>query len=254
MSKIKDFILEQVVPGFHAKRANKTVSESYDKRAKFEVDITAVTGKETEYIEQLKADLKEQHDRKKIIEDKAKSLLFIIAVSITAITFSLTYLNSISINLPQIIALIFLGISILYFVQGVIKAIQTLNIKPFHVIQAEVEITEQNFKLSAKQSDDDFLKNLIKSKQQNDLINIRLSNYTFASFNLIRNGIICFVVFFATTICGNYFSEKDKTNDTYSIRKEIKTTVNDTTTLIIPYNFELKYDIKNFKIDKTKKK
>jgi hypothetical protein len=254
MSKIKDFILEQIIPGFHAKRANKTVSKFYDDRANFEVDTTDVKGKETEYIEQLKSDLKEQHDRKKIIEDKAKSLLFIIAVSITAITFSLTYLNSISINLSQIVALVFLGISILYFVQGVIKALQTLNIRQFHVIQADVEITQTNFKLSAKKSDEEFLKDLIKSKQQNDLINIRLSNYTFASFNLIRNGIIFFVVFFATTICGNYFSQKDKAKDTYSIRKEIKTTINDTTTLTIPYTFELKYDIRNLEIDKKEKK
>lgn len=254
MSKIKYFILEQILPGFHAGRSNKKVTETYNKRNKFEVDLTEIIGDKTEYIDQVKADLKEQHDRKKIIEDKAKSLLFIIAVSITAITFSLTYLNSIIFNTYQIVALLFLGISILYFVQGVIKALQALNIRKFHVIQAEVEITDQNFKLSAKQSDDVFLKELIKSKQQNDLINILLSNYTFASFNLIRNGIIFFVVFFATTTCGNYFSKKDKANDTYSIRKEIKTKVNDTTTLIIPYTFELKYDIKNFKIDKNEKK
>ncbi len=255
MSKINNFILEQIVPGFHAGRSNKKVLQFYKDRVCFDVDLTAIeTGNEKDYIEQLKADLKEQHDRKKIIEDKSKSLLFIIAVSITAITFSLTYLNLITFTVYQVVALVFLGISILYFVQGVIKALQALNIRQFNVIQAEVEIAEQNYKLVAKKSDFDFLKELIKSKQQNDLINICLSNYTFASFNLIRNGIIFFVVFFATTICGNYFSQKDKTKDTYYIRKEIKTTINDTTTLTIPYTFELKYDIKNLKIDKTEKK
>lgn len=254
MSKIKDFILEQVIPGFHAKRANKIVSDFYNNRAIFDVDITAVTGNETVYIEQLKADLKEQHERKKTIEDKSKSLLFIIAVSITAITFSLTYLNSIVINLTQIVALVFLAISILYFVQGVIKALQTLNIRQFHVIQADIEITETNYKLSAKKSDSDFLKDLIKSKQQNDLINIRLSNYTFASFNLIRNGIIVFVLFFATTICGNYFFQKDKAKDTYPIRKEIQMKINDSIDIKIPYTFELKYNIQNLEIDKKEKK
>lgn len=254
MSKVKNFILEQIVPGFHAERANKKVSQFYNDRENFDVDITAVTNNEKEYIKQLEADLKEQHDRKKIIEDKSKSLLFIIAVSITAITFSLTYLNSITYNISQIVALVFLGISIFYFVQGVIKALQTLNIRQFNVIQAEVEITDQNYKLNAKKSDSDFLKELIKCKQQNDLINIRLSNYTFASFNLIRNGIIFFVLFFATTICGNYFSQKNKTKNTYSIKKEIKTTINDTTTLTIPYSFELKYDIKNLEIDKKDEK
>lgn len=251
MSKIKQFLLQHILPGFYAAYANKIVSKNYEKQQNFEVDITDIPlGKEKDYIDQVNAELKEQHDRKKIIEDKAKSLLFIIAVSITAITFSLNYLNSLIFNLYQIIALVFLGISILYFVFGVIRALQTLNIRQFHVIQAEIKITEQNYVLIEKKKEDDFLKELIKSKQLNDLINIQLSNYTYASFNLIRNGIVLFVVFFGVTIFGNYFSKKDKIKDTYSIRKEIKTTINDTTTLIIPYTFELKYDIKNLEIDK----
>lgn len=254
MSKIKDFILEQIIPGFHAKCVNKTILKFYNDRANFDVDISAVTGNETEYIEQLKADLKEQLERKKTIEDKSKSLLFIIAVSVTAITFSLTYLNSIVINLTQIIALIFLAISILYFVQGVIQALQTLNIKKFHIIQTDIEITETNYKLSAKKSDSDYLKDLIRGKQQNDLINIRLSNYTFASFNLIRNGIIVFVTFFATTICGNYFSQKVKAKDTYPISKEIQMKINDSIDVKIPYTFELKYDIQNLEIGKKERK
>ena len=135
-------------------RSNKKVLQFYKDRVCFDVDLTAIeTGNEKDYIEQLKADLKEQHDRKKIIEDKSKSLLFIIAVSITAITFSLTYLNLITFTVYQVVALVFLGISILYFVQGVIKALQALNIRQFNVIQAEVEIAEQNYKLVAKKSD-----------------------------------------------------------------------------------------------------
>ena len=111
MSKIKYFILRHIFPGFYATYANKIVAENYDKQNNFDVDLTAITaGQEQDYIEQVKADLKEQHDRKKIIEDKAKSLLFIITVSITAITFSLTYLNSLEINVPQTIALILLSL------------------------------------------------------------------------------------------------------------------------------------------------
>lgn len=254
MSKIKDFILQQILPGVYSTYANKIVSKNYDKQQNFEVDLTAIaTGQEKDYIEQVKSDLKEQHDRKKAIEDKSKSLLFIIAVSITAITFSLTYLNSITFNSFQIVALVFLGISILYFIRGVIKALQTLNIRQFHVIQAEVDITDQDYKLSPKKSAPDFLKELIKNKQQNDLINIRLSNHTFASFNLIRNGIIFFVAFFGTTICGNYYSKKNKTKDTYSINKEIQIKINDSIDVKIPYTFELKYDIQNLQIDKKQK-
>lgn len=245
MSKIKSFILEQVLPGFHAGRSNRKVESIYESRKDFEVDLTAIgSWREKEYIEQIKLDLKQQHERKKIIEDKVKSLLFIIAVSITAITFSLNYLQSITYNSYQIIALFFLGVSVLYFVQGVVRALQVLNIRQFHIVQAEVEITEKNYRLLAKKSDSSFLRELIKSKQQNDLINIRLSNYAFASFNLIRNGVIFFVVFFAVTVVGDYFSKKIKIQEKYSIKKEVKVKISDSVDVKIPYAFELIYDIK----------
>lgn len=255
MSKIKYFILQHIFPGFYATYANKIVAKNYDKQNNYDVDLTAITaGKEQEYIEQVKADLKEQHDRKKIIEDKAKSLLFIITVSITAITFSLTYINNLEINVAQTIALILLGVSILYFVLGTIRALQTLNIRKFHVIQTAIEITDVNYKLTAKKTDSDFLKELIKSKQQNDLINIQLSNFTYASFTLIRNGIVLFVSFFIMTIFVSYLSKQNKTKDTYPISKEIKMKINDSIDVKIPYTFELKYDIKNLEIDKQEKK
>src|SRR5579871_3593262 len=190
MTKIRYFILQQIFPGFYATYANNIVSKIYEKQQNFEVDIVAISGHEKDYVEQIKADLKEQHDRKKIIEDKAKSLLFMITVSITAITFSLNYLNTLEINIYQIIALLILGLSIFDFVFGAIRAIQTLNIRKFHLIQTEVEVTDNSYKLLIKKTESDFLKELIRSKQQNDLINIRLSNYTYASFTLIRNGII----------------------------------------------------------------
>lgn len=255
MSKIKYFILQHIFPGFYATYANKIVAKNYEKQNNFDVDLTAITaGQEKDYIEQVKADLKEQYDRKKIIEDKAKSLLFIITVSITAITFSLTYLNSLEINVPQTIALILLGVSIIYFVLGTIRALQTLNIRKFHVIQTAIEITDINYKLISKKSDTDFLKELIKSKQQNDLINIQLSNYTYASFTLIRNGIILFVSFFIMTIFVSYLYKQNKTKDTFPISKEIKMKINDSIDVIIPYTFELKYDINNLEIDKQEKK
>lgn len=255
MSKIKYFILQHIFPGLYASYANSIVAKNYNKQSSFDVDLTAITaGQEKDYIEQVKADLKEQHDRKKIIEDKAKSLLFIITVSITAITFSLNYLNTLEINVPQTIALFVLGISILYFVLGTIRALQTLNIRKFHIIQTVVEITDNNYKLTAKETETDFLKGLIKSKQQNDLINIQLSNYTYASFTLVRNGIILFVSFFIMTIFVSYFSKQNKTKDTHSINKEIQIKINDSIDVNIPYTFELKYDIQKLEIDKKEKK
>jgi len=254
MSNIKYFILQHIFPGFYATYANNIVAKNYEKQNNFDVDLTEIkVGQEEDYIEQVKADLKEQHDRKKIIEDKAKSLLFIITVSITAITFSLNYLDTLEISVLQTIALIVLGVSILYFVLGTIRALQTLNIRKFHVVQTAIEITDSNYKLTQKKAELDFLKELIKSKQQNDLINIQLSNYTYASFTSIRNGIVLFVSFFILTIFVSYFSKQNKTKDTYPINKEIQMKINDSIDVKIPYSFELKYDIKNLEIDKQER-
>ncbi|MCO5267439.1 MAG: hypothetical protein M9897_00910 [Brumimicrobium sp.] len=250
------FIKQHIFPGFYAARANNKIAKDYEAQIEFGVDLSDIKTEEkplySKYIKQVKEDLKTQHDRKKIIEDKAKSLLFIITVSITAITFSLNYLNSLEINIYQIIALIILGLSILFFVEGTIRAIQTLNIRKFHIIQTKIEVIENNFKLHTNKSEEDFLTELIQSKQQNDLINIQLSNYTYASFTLIRNGIILFVSFFIMTICVSYFTKQNKIKDTYSINKEIQIKINDSIDVKIPYTFELKYDIKNLEIDKEK--
>lgn len=253
MPKLKYFFLQHIFPGFYASYANNIIAKKYDNQNNFDVDLTAITNQEKEFIEQVKADLKEQHDRKKIIEDKAKSILFIITVSITAITFSLNYLNTLEINVPQTIALFILSASIIYFVLGTIRALQTLNIRKFHIVQTAIETNIDNFKLAAPKKDVDFLKELIKSKQQNDLINVQLSNYAYASFTLIRNGIILFVSFFIITIFANYFSNQNKPIDTYPINKEVKVQINDSIHVQIPYSFELKYDLQNLQVDKKER-
>lgn len=202
MNKVTSFFLQQFFPGLYASYVNKMISKNYETQQNFDVDISDITEESTEYIKQVQIDLENQLERKKGIEDKAKSLLFIIAVAITAVTFSLNYIKSLTIDLYQSFSVGILFLSIIYLVVGAIRALQTLNIRQFHITQAEVEVNkkEKKYILIAKKPDSDYLKELIKSKQLNDLINIQLSNYTYASFNLIRNGIILFVVFFISTI------------------------------------------------------
>ena len=250
MNKLKYFFQQQIFLGFYASYVNKIISKNYESQQNFNVDISQVTGKEKEYIKQIKIDLENQLERKKRIEDKAKSLLFIIAVTITAITFSLNYLNSLTIDVYQTISIAIVFLSIIYLVIGAIRALQTLNIRQFNITQATIDKDDTKYILKANQTDTDYLKDIIISKQLNDLINIRLSNYTYASFNLIRNGIILFVIFFITTISFSYFSKIEKSTGIHKIEKEIKVKVNDSINVNIPYTFELKYDVNNLELDK----
>lgn len=79
--------------------------------------------------------------------------------------------------------------------------------------------------------------------------NNEVTRYTYASYNLIRNGIIFFAIFFATTILGNYVSKNIKTKNKFHISKEIQIKMNDSIFVKIPYTFELKYDIQNLEIE-----
>lgn len=248
---IKNFILQSIFPGFYAVIVNHRIEEKLKKQSNFSVDTTAIaSGQEKNYIEQIRSELKDQRERKKTIEDKAKSLLFIITVSISAITFSLTYIKNIEKSTPQTIALIILGISILYLISGAIRAIQTINIKKYYFIQSKFNIDTINnsFKIIANEPDSDLLKTMIVAKNINDSINTQLSNYAYASFILIRNGILLFACFFITTVFSNSLYEKGKTEDTYLFNKEIQLKINDSIDVTIPYTFELKYDLQKLKI------
>lgn len=254
MRKIFSFIQQQIFPGFYASYVNKIISKNYNKQQSFGVDISSINGDNKEdYVKQVKLDLNNQLEIKKRIEDKAKSLLFIITVAITAITFSLNYLNSLTIDIYQSISIGIVFLSIIYLAIGAIRALQTLNIRQFNVIQANVVKGDNKYILKKEKSDEDYLKDIIKSKQLNDLINIRLSNYTYASFNLIRNGIILFVIFFVTTISFSYYTQKEKKTGTHKIEKDIKVQINDTINIKVPYKFEIKYDVKNFELEKDQK-
>lgn len=251
MNKVLSFIQQHIFPGFYTTYVNKKyISKHYDSQQSFNVDVSAVEGTEKEYIKDVESDLENQLDRKKRIEDKAKSLLFIIAVAVTAITFSLSYLKSLKTNPYQIISIIIVFTSVIYLAFGAIRALQALNIRKFHINQTEIDKTDNQFVLKKKGTDIEHLKGLIKSKKLNDLINVQLSNYTYASFNLIRNGIILFVLFFISTILLSYMKEQKKTTGNHLINKKIEVKINDSINVVIPYSFEINYDIKNLEFQK----
>lgn len=253
MKTIFNFIKQEIFPGFYAGYVNKRISRSYVTQAKYEVDVSCASDNTSQYITDIKLDLANQLERKKIIEDKAKSLLFIITVAITAITFSLNYLNSLTINNYQTVSICLVFLSIIYFVFGAIRALQTINIRLFNINQVKIECNTNKFVLIAKDDDSESLKGLIRDKQLNDLIILRLSNFTYASFNLIRNGIVLFVLFFISTISFSYVAKKEVTSNKYTMEKDLKVKINDTIDIILPYTFDIKYDVGDIKVDKQQK-
>lgn len=251
---MSDFIKQQIFPGWYAGFVNKIVLRKYKEQEEYSVNIECIESGYEQVIKSVKNDLEKQATRKERIEEKSKSLLFIIAVTITAITFSLNYISKLLSNDLQIIAISFLLVSILYLVMGSVRALQALNIRMFNVYQVEVEKSDSQYILLKELDDEDLLKDLIKKKQLNDLINTQLSNFTYSSFTLIRNGIVLFMIFFISTIVISYYSHQEKIKDILKLQKEITVKISDEINVVVPYTIDFNYKINNLEILKSSSK
>ncbi len=200
MKKIIDLIKQQVLPGYYANRVNKRLQDKYIECNNSNIDISLInTGKEN-YINELKKELDSQLKMKEQTENKAKSLLFVIGVVIAAFSFSISFLTSLSNNVIKIVLVVTLILSVINLLSGVIRALQAINIKKFNIYQIEIKRDNGIYILQPNDNIEQTLKSLIKSKILNELINTSLANYVYASFTLIRNGIILFLLFFILSI------------------------------------------------------
>ena len=196
-----NFFSQELLPGLYARwAARKHIDPKLDAIEKAK-EFDYPTDKAEEIAVQLKAELEEQLDRKKGLEDKIKSILFIITVSITAVTFCLKDLSVRWESPLSFFVMIFLGLSILYFVGGAVLALKSLVPIAFHSSQPSIDFDIESqrivFTNSEKGTD---IEVLLKSKLLNDLINLKVQNKTNAVLLLVRNGLILFAAFFITAL------------------------------------------------------
>jgi hypothetical protein len=216
MSSLK----EQIMPGFLAHETNKIIDLQYQKLFEKEADQLVGVPKLSVYIDQIKFDIEKQRDRKKGIEDKAKTVFATIGLSITAITFSLNY-NNLNLKSPVgIVSTVLLLLSILYFIMATIRAMQTINVRQFHVYQIEAKETEKTVIIQELGDEQTQVRNLIMVKLLNDKIISKLSNYAWASFVLLRNGIILFALYFITALVQKAFFNQSKPSSLTLILKD----------------------------------
>ncbi len=200
MSRIIDFFKQQIFPGFFAWRINNKLNEKYIEAEKADIDISLLKTDRKKYIKELKKELDFQFEMKEKIENKAKSLLFVIGVVIAALSFSSGFLASLINNGFKTCLIIIIILSVINLLFGVIRALQAINIKKFNIYQLEIKKVNGKYILQPSDRTDNVLRLLIKSKTLNDLINNKMSNYVYASYILIRNGIILFLIFFILSI------------------------------------------------------
>ena len=227
---LPNIIKQQIFPGIYATIANKKIDEGYDKLNKKNVKAISSDINTNEALLQLKEEFQGQMDRKKTIEEKAKSILATISISITAITFSLNYETVIHKNSLSIISLVVLILSVFCFIMGTIRAIQTINIRPFNVSQTESKETDNEIELIPIGDESKRIQELLKAKLLNDKIILKLGNYAYAAYNLVRNGIILFALYFIVALV-------KKTYNNAVVNNCEK--MNDTVTLVVPFNVKM---------------
>jgi hypothetical protein len=251
-----NFFSQHIFPGRYTAIVEKKIKSGYDEINSIE-SYNVPKGKKEEMIGELVKNIEEQQDRKKGLEDKVKAILFSISIAITAITFSLSYEQTTITTVPGIIALTILSLSIFYFVSSAIVAVKTLIPVGFSSIQTDVKFDadEKIIKLNIPKVEGR-LHQLLKDKLLNDNVNLRISNATYASLKLLRNGIILFAVYFVIAISQKVFYK----NDNPSNGSIVNINLNDTTKLKINVHYKndkktvLKIDSSRLLIDKKLEK
>ncbi|MGJ1243365.1 MULTISPECIES: hypothetical protein [Sphingobacterium] len=199
MNKILKFICQQVFPGFYAVKKNKEINEIYKRQSKFTVVMPNEFSDEKAFKSNLENLIKSQLERKIKLEDKAKSLLFIISLSFTIAIFSISFFKTNEVDLlPSLLALF----GICCFAFAGIRVIEAINIRAFHIeekpfINTDIKKCEYTVH---EEIDKNYLVVLVCNKQLNDLICSKIANLTYASFTLIRNGVIFFALFFVSVL------------------------------------------------------
>lgn len=199
VGRLKYFFNQIVWPGYYASKIDKRyLTPRYN-------EITEVSDFEFpednvhDLIEQLKKEIKDQAERKKGLEDKIKAILFVISLSITAITFCLKDLEWNRGSFLNAIGLITIALSILYFLFSALGSIKALIPIPFHEAGSKIIHDSEGRTIRFEKAGNE-VQILLKSKLLNDTINIRVQNTACTVLQYLKNGMVLFAVFFGIAL------------------------------------------------------
>jgi hypothetical protein len=239
-----NFLSQHILPGRYAAFVEKQIKETSNQIDSAN-NFSIAEGSKDDLTQQLTKNIEDQQVRKMGLEDKVKSILFGITVSITAITFSLNYQQIFVVSVVSILTLIALSFSIFYFVSSAIVAVKTLIPVGFSSFQINVEFDKDKQEIKLVPPDADIrLHQLLKDKMINDNVNLCIANATYASLKLIRNGIILFGVYFVLAFLQKI--SKDNPAPLINLKGAIQTKINDSSQVIIHYQYNNEHQVELF--------
>lgn len=223
LSKTEEFIGNQIIPIVPAYAAAKKLRVKVEvaKQVGFDVEVIDDANKEN-----LKTDLQEiyssEEDRKKVLEDKAKSILFVITISSSLILGSVGVLKDGIFSQHSFLFVAF-AIGILFFVLSGVASIAALNVDGFHkiILNNYINKSEDGQVFLVDIGDDDKIAILYQCIYLNEIILCIKSNFVHAAYILVRNALVLILLFFIGLIARSSFvsshSDPDKNSQIASV-------------------------------------
>jgi hypothetical protein len=204
----------------------------------YSVDIPTSVDKE-KYIEILEKELKAQLERKKGIEDKAKSILFAITLTVTILIFSINSLKLSYDNWFDYIPLFILIVSVFCLIISACLSLKALELKEYsYLFVVKNDDNAKNIELIIKE-DETALIDAIKTKTLNDFRITKIGNYVSIAYSSIRNGIIGFALVLIILMLHSFFNPPQKASP-LPLKGTIETSINDSTTIKSNINLNFK--------------
>lgn len=148
-------------------------------------------------LEMIESYHAKEYKRKDEIEDKAKSSLFVITLSLTFILSSLTFIYNNNWVIPHVIILTSLIIGVVFLILSGITAIKSLVITGYSDIYLDGRLTGDYENLQViNRSKEEEINILYECVKLNEISTNIKENYMFATITGIRNGIIFITLFF----------------------------------------------------------
>jgi hypothetical protein len=195
----------------------------------YSVDISKSVDKQKD-IELLEKELKAQLERKKGIEDKAKSILFAITLTVTILIFSINSLKLSYNNWFDYIPLSILTISVFCLIVSACMSLKALELKEYnYLFVIKNDDNAQKIEL-IKNDEETALADAIKTKTLNDFRITKIGNYVSSAYSLIRNGVIGFALVLIILMIHSFFNPPQKASP-LPLKGTIETSVNDSTTI-----------------------
>lgn len=198
--------VESLFPLWNLWRADKNIEEKIKEiNNNYSADISKSKDRQKD-IEILEIELKIQLERKKVIEDKAKSILFAITLTVTILIFSINSLKLSHNNWGDYIPLFILIISVFNLTVSACLSLKALELKEYNYLFL-IKNDDKSKKIELIKDDDKtVLTNAIKIKVLNDLRITKIANYVSIAYLLIRNGIVGFTFVLIILMLYSFFN------------------------------------------------